>query len=417
MVKASIITIGDELLIGQVVDTNSAWIAQQLNQIGIAVLKRVAVGDTASSITEALEACMRDTRVVIITGGLGPTADDITKQVLCNFFGGPMVVDQAVEDHVKHLFANVFKKEMPERNLLQAQVPKSCKVLWNPVGTAPGMQFEKKNSIFFSLPGVPFEMKEMMQASVLPLLTERYHQKPIQHRTLLTLGIGESALADLVQDIETNLPAHISLAYLPHFGMVRLRLSADAHVNTQTLENYFGLLCNRVEKYLVTPTDETLPDLVFKQLLATGCTVSTAESCTGGYIAHQLTKKPGSSAIFKGSAVVYSNEAKIKMLQVNPSTLETHGAVSEQVVKELLSGVLSMMNTDYAIAISGILGPGGGTTEKPVGTVWMGVANRKKQVIKKINLRYNRQQNMEVASNLVLNMLYKLIREDHPIAP
>ncbi|MBX2888100.1 MAG: competence/damage-inducible protein A [Ferruginibacter sp.] len=416
MVKASIITIGDELLIGQVIDTNSAWIAKQLNEIGISLIKRVAVGDNRNAIIEALQQAMNDTRVIIITGGLGPTDDDITKSVLTDFFGGPLVVNKAVEDHVKHLFKDVFKKPMPLRNLLQAQVPRSCTTLWNPVGTAPGMQFEKGNCFVFSLPGVPFEMKEMMINSVVPFLANRFKLKPILHRTLLTEGIGESALADLINDLEKNIPKGISLAYLPHFGMVRLRLSANSGIHERILDNHFSILCERVKEYLVTPTDETLPDLVFKKLLSTHRTLSTAESCTGGYIAHKLTQKPGASKIFKGSAVVYSNEAKIKMLRVNPETLNAHGAVSEAVVKELLSGVLQLMNTDYALAISGILGPGGGTSEKPVGTVWMGVSNNQKQVVKKVNLRYNRLQNMEVSCNMVLNMLYKLLKEDNPVA-
>ncbi len=411
MVKASIITIGDELLIGQVIDTNSAWIAQELNKIGIQVQRRVAVGDSWDGIWNVLDEEIPRSSLVIITGGLGPTSDDITKELLCKYFNGSMLLNEDVETHVRNLFNNVLKKPMPDRNLTQAMVPDVCRVLMNPQGTAPGMLFETERSTIISLPGVPFEMKGIMCEHVLPILAKKFLGRPLEHRTLLTSGIGESALADLVQDIERELPREIRLAYLPHFTMVRLRLTADEFANLDQLDFYFKKLCERTGPYLVVDSDISLEEVVINLLKQRAQTLVTAESCTGGYIAHRLTRVPGVSAVFQGTVVSYSNEAKQDVLNVSMNALEKFGAVSEEVVREMLTGVMVRMRTDYAISVSGILGPGGGTVEKPVGTVWIAVGNKENIVARKSHLRYNRKNNMEVACITALDMLRKFIME------
>ncbi len=409
MTKASIITIGDELLIGQVIDTNSAWMAGELNKIGIQVQRRVAVGDSWNDIWQSLDEEISRSPVVLITGGLGPTSDDITKELLCKYFNGKMVRNEEVEQHVRNLFDNVLKKPMPDRNLTQAMVPDVCRVLLNPLGTAPGMMFERNNSTIISMPGVPFEMKGIMCEHVLPLLAKHFVGRPLEHRTLLTSGIGESSLADLVEDIEKDLPAGIQLAYLPNFSMVRLRLTADEFANLELLDKYFKKLCERTSPYLVVDSDISLEEVIINLLKQNSETLATAESCTGGYIAHRLTRIPGVSAVFEGSAVTYSNEAKNEILGVSKNTLEKFGAVSEQVVREMLNGVLALMKTNYAISVSGILGPGGGTPEKPVGTVWIAAGSKDQVEVKKFQLRYNRENNMQVVCISALDMLRKVI--------
>lgn len=412
MTKASIITIGDELLIGQVIDTNSTWMAQELNKIGIQVSRRVAVGDSWSDIWAALDEETSRSQIVLVTGGLGPTSDDITKELLCKYFGGTMVRNNEVETHVRNLFANVLMKPMPDRNISQAMVPDVCKVLLNPLGTAPGMLFEKNNYILISLPGVPFEMKGIMCEHALPILAKKFTGRPLEHRTLLTSGIGESALADLVEDIEKDLPTGIQLAYLPNFNMVRLRLTANENADLKLLDEYFQKLCEITAPYLVVNSDVSLEEVVIDLLKRAGKRMATAESCTGGYIAHRLTRIPGVSSVFEGSAVSYSNEAKQEILQVSKNTLENHGAVSEQVVREMLTGVLKLMKVDFALSVSGVLGPGGGTPEKPVGTVWIAVGSLKRVETKKFQLRYNRENNMQVVCIHALDMLRKMIIED-----
>jgi nicotinamide-nucleotide amidase len=411
-IYATIITIGDELLIGQVVDTNSAWMAQELNKIGMPVLRRVAVGDQWNEIWDALDEESKKASIVLITGGLGPTADDITKPLLCKYFGGNMIMHQPTLDHVTHIFEVILKRPMIERNRKQAEVPDNCRVLKNEKGTAPGMLFQKENKLFVSLPGVPHEMKGLMRQEVLPIISSIFKTNCIEHRTLLTYGIGESFLADRIAITEEALPSHIKLAYLPNYGMVRLRLTASG-TNKELLyseiEYHFEALKKAVGTYLIADQDLTMEQIVANLLLATKSTISTAESCTGGYMAHLLTSIPGASAFYKGSIVCYSNEIKERVLKVPEEVIMLQGAVSESTVIKMAEECLQLMNTDYCIAVSGIMGPDGGTEEKPVGTVWMAVAHKKEVKTQLIHLRYNRERNISLTAMNALNFLRMLI--------
>jgi nicotinamide-nucleotide amidase len=414
-IVASIITIGDELLIGQVVDTNSAFIAQELNKIGVWVKRRVAVGDSKEEIIRALNEESRDTNIIIITGGLGPTADDITKPVLCEYFGGKLVMNEEVRKHLVYLFEQVFRRPIIERNLKQAEVPDVCTVLPNARGTAPGMWFEKEGKVFVSLPGVPHEMKGLIMNEVLPRLQQTFSMPFIGHRTLLTAGIGESYLAETIKDWEEQLPVHLKLAYLPNYGMVRLRItgwSTDLPQLENELNSQFAKLNLLVREWLVIDEDATLPMALHKLLRSKNKTMATAESCTGGYIAHLVTAIPGASNIYKGSIISYDNEIKIKELGVLPVTLQKAGAVSEEVVKEMAAGALVRLNTDYALAVSGIMGPDGGTPEKPVGTVWVAAGDRNKLVTHKFQFRFDRDRNIEMTATQALNLLRKFIVEN-----
>lgn len=413
---ASIITIGDELLIGQVIDTNSAFIAQQLNKIGINVKHRLAVGDTFNDIWQALDDESKNAEIIIITGGLGPTADDITKPLLCKYFDGKMVMHQDTLQHLIYLFEEVLKRPMIERNRKQAEVPNVCRVLKNDVGTAPGMLFEKNNKMFFALPGVPHEMKWLMENKVVPILSKKYVSSFIEHRTLLTAGVGESFLAERIVDFETSLPQNIKLAYLPNYGMVRLRLTGndnDKEVLNKVINQQFDTLKLLVEDVMVTDEDLPLEVVVGNLLKQKNKTLSTAESCTGGYIAHLITSIAGSSAYYAGSVVSYSYNAKENILNVDRNLLEKFGAVSEETVTVMAKNILTKMNTDYAIAVSGIMGPDGGTTDKPVGSVWVAVASNEKIVTKLFKFRFDRIKNIQLTATNALNLLRELIVDKH----
>lgn len=412
MIQTSIITIGDELLIGQVIDTNSAWMAQQLNKSGIRVARRVAVGDVWDEIWQTLDQESNNADIILITGGLGPTADDITKPLLCKYFAGKMVVDQGALQNVINIFKNILNRPIIERNLKQAEVPDTCKVILNNRGTAPGMWFEKDGKIYVSMPGVPNEMKGMMLDDVIPLLNKQFQFPHIAHRTLLTAGVGESSLADMIADFEKTLPIHIKLAYLPNYGMVRLRLSSSGPAMQSIedeIQHYFNALQNLVKEYLVTNEDESMPQVLANLLVANNKTISTAESCTGGYIAHLLTQHAGASAFYSGSVVSYSYMAKETLLHVDKKILETTGAVSEEVVIQMAKGALKALQTDYTIAVSGIMGPDGGMEDKPVGTVWVAVGNSDKIRTEKFHFRFDRTRNIELTATYALNMLRKFI--------
>lgn len=411
MIQASIITIGDELLIGQVIDTNSAWMAQELNKAGIRVARRVAVGDVWNEIWTALDEEQKKSDIILITGGLGPTADDITKPLLCEYFDGKLIINEDARQNVVNIFTKL-NRPIVERNLKQAEVPDTCTVLQNKRGTAPGMWFNKNEKVFVSLPGVPHEMKGLMTDEVIPLLTNQFKCPAIIHKTLLTAGVGESFLADMIQSFEEALPAHIKLAYLPNFGMVRLRLTStgyDAVSTGKEAEERFEQLKSLVQAYLVTDTDEPMEAVVGKLLQAKGKTMCTAESCTGGYIAHLLTSMAGSSAYYDGSVVSYSYQAKEDLLQVDKHLLETKGAVSEEVVLQMAKGALRNIKADYVIAVSGIMGPGGGTAEKPAGTVWVAVGNQDKTDTQLFHFRFDRMRNIQLTATNALNMLRKFI--------
>ncbi len=358
-ITASIITIGDELLIGQVVDTNSAWMAQELNKAGIWVSHRVAVGDVWDDIWKALDDESKRTNIILITGGLGTTADDITKQLLCEYFGGKLIVDEGALANVKMIFERILKRPMIERNLKQAEVPDCCTVIQNRRGTAPGMWFEKNGKIFVSMPGVPHEMKGMMTDEVIPALQKKFTLPFILHKTLLTSGIGESFLAEHIKDFETSLPLHIKLAYLPNYGMVRLRLTStgsDKKELEDELKNKFETLKHLVSEWMAIDDDKTMQEAIGKLLKERNKTIGTAESCTGGYIAHLITTIAGSSAYYKGSVVSYAYETKEDVLHVSKETLATVGAVSEETVVQMAKGALGLLNTDYIITTSGIMG-------------------------------------------------------------
>ena len=417
MVVASIITIGDELLIGQTIDTNSAWMAEELNKIGVWVKRRVAVGDVWDDIWNALDEESKIADIILITGGLGPTADDITKPLLCKYFGGNLIVNEQVLRHVKYLFEKVFRRPGPilERNLKQAEVPDVCTVLMNERGTAPGMWFEKEKKVFVSLPGVPHEMKGLMKKEVLTRLQRRFKMPFILHQTLLTYGMGESFLAEKIKDWEEQLPGHIKLAYLPHYGNVRLRLtgiSDDKNKLEKELEEQSKNLKPLIRDWLVIDDDMTIQQVVAKILKERKQTVGTAESCTGGYIAHLLTIDPGASSNFKGTVVAYDNKVKEDILNVSAQTINSAGAVSEETVKEMLKGALEKLKSDYAVATSGIMGPDGGTQDKPVGTVWIAVGNNRKIEAQRFNFRFDRVRNIEQTAHTALNMLRKFI-ENH----
>ncbi|ANE49905.1 competence/damage-inducible protein A [Flavisolibacter tropicus] len=413
-INASIITIGDELLIGQTIDTNSAFIGQSLNKIGIWLKRRVAVGDVKDEILNALQEQSKNNDIIIITGGLGPTADDITKPALCEYFNSSLIVDENVLQHVTNIFAR-FNRPMIERNAKQAEVPDNCLVLHNERGTAPGMWFEKDDVIYISLPGVPHEMKGLIEHQVIPRLLQKLELPAVSHRTLLTAGQGESVIADKLTTFEAALPSHIKLAYLPAYGMVRLRLTGrtnDASTLEIELGEYFDQLKGLVNEWMVADKDISIAEAIIQLFKTKGKTLATAESCTGGYIAHLITSIAGSSAIYNGSIVSYANSAKENLLGVEPSTLQEFGAVSEETVQQMAQGVLKAMSTDYAIATSGIMGPDGGSPEKPVGTVWIAVANKERTKAIKLHFRFDRQRNIELTAHTALNLLRLFILEE-----
>jgi nicotinamide-nucleotide amidase len=412
MKNISLITIGDELLIGQVIDTNSAWMAQELNKAGLWVNRRVAIGDKREDILKALQEESAAAEIILITGGLGPTADDITKSVLCEYFNSRLVVNEEALENVINIFQKILQRPLTERNLKQAEVPASCLVIQNKRGTAPGMLFEKNGKIFISMPGVPHEMKGMMAERVIPYLRKHFGTNFISHRTLLTAAVGESTLADHIQDFESSLPPEIKLAYLPNHGMVRLRLTAvsdQAGDLESRLDRLFSELKSRVSEWMVTDEDISLQEALGKLLTARKQTLSTAESCTGGYVAHLITSIPGSSAYFRGSVIAYDNAVKKKLLNVDPAILSSAGAVSEETVRAMVNGAIRSMETDFAIATSGIMGPGGGSEKKPVGTVWIAAGNANEIIAQKFWFRFDRQRNTELTAANSLNLLRKFI--------
>jgi nicotinamide-nucleotide amidase len=414
-ITTSIITIGDELLIGQTIDTNSAWIAQQLNAMGIWVHRRVAIGDVREDILEALAKESAVSDIVLITGGLGPTADDITKPVLCEYFNTRLVQDQAALRNVIHIFES---RGLPllQRNIDQSMVPEAATIIENQRGTAPGMWFGKDGKIYVSMPGVPHEMKGIMENYVLPRLEMHFKTPAVVHQTLITSGMGESFVAERLVAFEAKLPPHIKLAYLPSYSLLKLRLTGQGKDKVSIaaeVSTHFYQLKELLADITVTDQDITIGEVLGQLLLERGKTVGTAESCTGGLIASWITAVPGSSAYFKGSAVTYANQMKEKMLGVKQETLLAHGAVSEATVREMVSGALSLLDVDYAIAVSGIMGPDGGTPEKPVGTVWIAVAAKEKEkvVTVKYQLRYDRERNTQMTAVYAMNELRKLILE------
>ena len=413
---AEIITIGDEILIGQIVDTNSAWIARHLNDAGIRIKQISSVSDDRGHILAALNEAAGRADLILITGGLGPTKDDITKKTLCEYFGVGLVLNQGALDNVERIFARLrgALTELLEVNRQQAMVPANCEVIQNKNGTAPCMWFNEGGKIYVSMPGVPHEMMYLMEGDIIPKLKSTLKLPAIVHKTILTAGEGESYLASRIADIEDALPEHIKLAYLPKLGQVRLRLSGygnDEPVLKEAVNAFADKIVDRVRNVVIAEEDIPIEKAILDVMENRGLTLSVAESCTGGYISHLFTQHPGASKVFLGGGVTYSNELKVKILGVNPATLEAYGAVSEQTAGEMVAGALYNFKSDYAIAVTGIAGPDGGTPEKPVGTVFIAVANVNKTLVKKLTFGNKRLQNIERSAISALNMLNTLVRE------
>lgn len=405
--KAEIITIGDELLIGQVVDTNSAWLGEQLNLAGVRVYQITSVSDNREHILAALQEASQRADIVLITGGLGPTKDDITKSVLCEFFDTQLVFNQEAFENVVRLF-RLRGMKVTELNRKQAEVPAACTPLPNPEGTAPGMWFEKNGKYYVSMPGVPFEMMPMFTNHVIPRLAKYTSALFILHKTILTQGVGESFLAKTIEHWEDNLPKNIKLAYLPQPGMVRLRLTAAGDNKPELelqVEEQTSKLLKIIPDLVFGFGTETMEEVVGRMLKTAGKSLSTAESCTGGYIAHLITGVAGSSQYFKGSVVAYSNEVKMSLLGVDVETLKDFGAVSEQVARQMAEGVRAKLKTDFSLAVTGIAGPDGGSDEKPVGTTWIALATPEKTIARKYLFGEHRGRNIRKAALEALNML------------
>jgi nicotinamide-nucleotide amidase len=377
--NAEIITIGDELLIGQVIDTNSAWLGQQLSGLGIKLCYKSSISDNKEAIQNALKDAELRSDIIILTGGLGPTKDDITKVTICEYFNTSLVQNDKVLEWVQSIF-RFRKMPMLDVNNMQALVPANCEILWNKNGTAPGMWFDVNNKIFISLPGVPFEMKTIFEEEAVPKINSKFKLPSIFHRTLQTVSIGESFLAKKIEDIENSLPSYIKLAYLPSVGAVRLRFSAygDDKISLEKeVEEYVKQVYEKISDHIYGEGDASLTQTLGNLLKERKQTISTAESCTGGYIAHQLTSVPGSSSYFMGSIVCYANKIKTQELGVSEDILRNNGAVSEECVLQMAQAVRLKMNTTFGISCSGIAGPDGGTNDKPLGTVWIAIARKR----------------------------------------
>lgn len=412
---AEIITIGDEILIGQIVDTNSAWMAQVLNNIGIRVKQISSVSDDEQHIMQALHEAEGRAEVILITGGLGPTKDDITKLTLAKYFNMGFRRDEETLHHVTSIFERM-NRPMIELNRKQADVPDRCVVVQNANGTAPCMWFNENGKVIISMPGVPHEMMYIMEEEILPRLKAGFNLPSILHKTILTAGIGESFLAERIADIESALPEYIKLAFLPKLGQVRLRLSGTSGEEAQLrndINHYVSLLADRLEEFVIVEDDIALEKAVLDKMKAEGLTLSTAESCTGGYIAHLLTRHAGSSVVYGGGGITYSNALKMSVLGVKAETLDQFGAVSEETVKEMALGAVKNFQTDYAIAVSGIAGPDGGTPEKPVGTVWIAVADAHRVEAKNFSFGNKRTQNIERSAVAALAMLMRRLKQGH----
>lgn len=411
---AEIITIGDEILIGQIVDTNSAWMATALNEIGVKVKQMSSISDEAQHIINALDEAQQRADIILITGGLGPTKDDITKQTLSKYFGMPLRIDEPTLAHVKQFFEKL-NRPMIDVNIKQAEVPEGCTLIMNKNGTAPCMWFENNGKIIVSMPGVPFEMKYLMEDEIIPRIKQRFKLPILIHQNILVAGLGESFLAEQIADLEEALPSYIKLAYLPKLGQVRLRLSATGDNEATLLPEvmlHTRKIVERIEKYVVITEDLPFEKAILNLMEKHGLTLSVAESCTGGYISHLFTQHSGSSAVFQGGGVTYANELKQRLLNVKEKTLATYGAVSEQTAKEMALGAIANFKTDYAVAVTGIAGPNGGTKEKPVGTVWIAVANKQDVKAKLYNFASKRFQNIERSAMAALMMLFLQLKQD-----
>lgn len=414
--RTHLLTIGDEILIGQVTDTNTVWMAQIMMENGFHIASKSACSDTAESILNALRQATENAEIILMTGGLGPTKDDITKKVLAERFGGKLVFHEETYARIARYFEKVGRPVPPTMRDLQSMLPDNCDILPNRVGQAPGMWWERDGKIFVSMPGVPFEMQDIMENQVIPRLKSKFPGRPIAHRTILTAGEGESTVARRLENFEENLPENIGLAYLPALMQVRLRLTGT-HDDPVFLEKQLDAEAAKIHALLPDiiygVEKQTLESVIGDLLVARNLTVGTAESCTGGYVAHLLTSVPGASRYFPGSVVAYSYVMKEKLLGVPHGALLKTGAVSEQTVREMVAGALELLNVDIAVSISGIAGPDGGTDDKPVGTVWMAVGNREKTEAQKMIYGRDRQKNIHMSAVGALGMLRKFILENY----
>ena len=414
--NVNIVTIGDEILIGQIIDTNSAWMGQQLNLVGAKVSAIHSVSDTKEGIISALEIGLKQADVILLTGGLGPTKDDITKKTIADYFGTTMIFHEPTWERIQGMFRSWGRSTTPAHKE-QCFMPANAQILYNKAGTAPGMWFEIDGKIIVSMPGVPYEMKYLMEFEVIPKLVDYFPGKPIAHRTILTVGEGESRIAARLETIENSLPDFVKLAYLPNLGNVRLRLSAIAK-NGEDIESILNEKAAAIEAELPELIygygTQTLEAAIGKLLIERGLTLATAESCTGGFLAHKITKIPGCSAYYKGSVIAYAYETKNKQLGVKNETLEKYGAVSEETVKEMVVGVIKAIETDIGISISGIAGPGGGTPDKPVGTVWLAIGNKDHIETRKLQIGKDRLRNIQYTAIQGLNMIRQFVHKHYP---
>lgn len=410
--EVELITIGDEILIGQTIDTNSAWMAKQLIQIGLKISVITSIKDEHSEIIKALHAAEGRAPLVLMTGGLGPTKDDITKIALCDYFKTELVRNAEVLKRIEQYFSDRGRPIL-ESNREQADLPKACTILSNTLGTASGMWFERGNTIFVSMPGVPYEMKGIMESEVIPRVEKRFSLPALYHKTIMTEGIGESFLAEIIAEWEESLiEENIKIAYLPSPGIVKIRLSAEGGNQIELLQSKVNRKADElkqlVPQYIFGEDDISMQKAIGNLLLQHKKTISAAESCTGGYISHLLTSISGSSEYFLGSVISYSNEAKVKLLNVKREDIEEFGAVSEQVVKQMAVGARAHLGSDFALATSGIAGPDGGSEEKPVGTVWIAIAGEEGVYAKRFLFEKNRQRNIQRASYAALSMIRRV---------
>lgn len=405
--KTEIITIGDEILYGQIVDTNSQWISEALDNAGIKTIRKTTISDDRQDILNTFAEAEQRADIILITGGLGPTNDDLTKPCLAEYFDCKMEINEKALEDVRGFFESKGL-ELSELNKKQAELPVCCEAMPNKLGTAPGMWFQKNNKVFVSMPGVPHEMKHMMETTIIPKLQEVFQTEVIYHKLIKTIGIGESWLSEKIRDWEGNLPGHIKLAYLPSLGQVKLRLTANGDDRDQLkkdVDAQVSLLKNYAGKYIYGYNKDQIEEVIGKILREQDKTLAIAESCTGGYVSHLITSVAGSSEYFRGAMVPYHNDLKINNLGVKANTLRRYGAVSEETVHQMANEVRRVFNADIGVATSGIAGPGGGTPEKPVGTVWIAYADGGQTITRKLQLWTDRNINIKVTAVLLLNLI------------
>ncbi|NBB89427.1 MAG: competence/damage-inducible protein A [Bacteroidetes bacterium] len=411
MRRAAIINIGDEILLGQIVNTNASWMSESLSEIGVQVVSQQVVSDRAEDIREALDYAQERASLILLTGGLGPTKDDITKKVLVDYCGDELSFDAKLYERLQFYFKKMGR-EATEAHRIQCFMPGRAEQLVNKMGTAPGMLFEHGNNWIVSLPGVPYEMKYLMNEEVLPRLQKERKGLHLKRVTILTVGRGESQIAEYVEDLEDALPSHIKLAYLPHLARVRLRITATGNSPEkldQELSEWKSAFSNRLGNLVYGYGTTTLSQAVQNQMVEKKMTLATAESCTGGNLAREITSNPGSSAYFVGGLIPYSNSMKEKFLNVPKEVIENHGAVSEETVRAMVSGAIRSFGVNIAVATSGIAGPGGGTPEKPVGTVWLACGNAEQMITKRLQLSKNRSLNIEYSTIWALNLIRRFL--------